>query len=291
MQLFYWPDHVLAPIIWELRSLLNENQTMNPEPEAQPQEEVIENPDDVYYFRIHEATWAGYPGIVLWGGYYGASWAIVIATTGFVLAFPQITVNEFFTGLMGLVLGLAVFGFIGMMAAGFVGIFTTAAICLFNQTMNHIWSPVTASKISGGLTAFLCTCTVAIVTLEEGNPTYFAFSYLLGPMLAMFCGHIGASRMAAYQIKVHYQRQETRVKTLWTPATIEDLRKFDIRQLLVLTAWFAVIFFVFSGVGQLSTAAAIVLSSYFVLQGLVYFLADLVVRRYVRDTLNEVATQ
>lgn len=264
---------------------------MNPELEPRPPEDVIEYPNDVYYIKIHEATWAGYPGIVLWGGYYGASWAIILAVIGSFLAFPQLTLSDFFTGLMGLVLGLAVFGFIGMMAAGFAGIITTATVCLFNQTMKNIWTPVTATKIAGGLAAFLCTCTVAIVALEEGNPTQFVISYLLGPTLAMFCGHIGASRMAAHQIKVHYERQKTRVKMLWTPTPVEDLRKFDIRQLLALTTWFAIAVFLIGGFGQVSTAAAIVLSSYFALQGFVYFVGEFLVRRYVRKTLNEVRIQ
>lgn len=225
---------------------------------------------------------------MLWGGIYGGVWAVVIFFFGLFFSTPEMSVQSIFAAAFALLLLTSLFCCVGMMAAGVTGIFSIALASLFNRTMNYVWSPLTATKISGGLAAFLCTCSVPVSLVIEDKSIDTVIAYVLGPIVAMFFGHIGAARTCVVQIRKHYQRQQTKVKKLWVPDPIHDLTKFNIRQMMVLTAWFGVIFAIFTALGRYSSATAIVLASYFIIQFPVYFLANLFVNKYIRIALDPV---
>ncbi len=252
-----------------------------------PSVATVSTRNDVY-LSIYDATWSGYGGVLIWGGIYGCIWTPIVVLLVYIPVFNSLSIEAVITSFFGFVLMFFVAGLVGMLFAGCVGILVMVVVCLFNRMMDHIWSPITAVSIVGGLTGFLCTCIAPIAAIDDGNVALAVISYLVGPIAAMAFGQFGGVRMTARQIKVHYQRHDTKVEKFWSPDPKSDLRQFDLKQMLIVTGWLGAVFASLSAIGRFSPSTSIVLASYFLIQWVVYFPVQMISSRYVLRNLDKV---
>lgn len=249
----------------------------------------MEPAPSVYHLSVFNATWNGFGGVVLAGAVYG----LVVTCVYFgILVYQSPNVKFDLESVIGyvyyLVIGAAISIAAGICLAGFLGILMTFVICLFNRSMNYIWSPITAAGVMGGAVGFLATSSVPMAGFQAGDPTLISIGFLTGPLPAMVFGQIGAVRMAVKQIRVHYLRMGHKVEYFWLPRTQQSFRQFGVKQLLVLTAWCAALTLILNGISQVSMPATLVLVSYFPIQWLVYYPVQVFLSGFVKRTLADV---
>jgi hypothetical protein len=239
--------------------------------DSKPQIKVHAN-----YLSVYDATWSGYLGIVIWGGFYGALWPLIAFLIGFVISltqgFPFMGPGELVFGVFWLSVTILFMGFIGMLLAGFVGLVTTLLVCLFNQSLGNIWTPITAIGIAGGFAGFTSALIMISPFGSLGQGGFSYILYLLGPGMATAFGQFGAIRMSVKQLRKHFERQNTKVHKLWQGEVRSDFRKFELKQMLILTGWFAGLFAIVTTVGRFRPIIAVAFATYFLIQIPIFYL-------------------
>lgn len=145
----------------------------------------------------------------------------------------------------------AVFGFL---IAGVVGGLAILLVVVVNRSLGYPLDARSAAISAGSLAGYTCTVWILFTPGAWGNLIEIAATTLLGPILAMTLGAIGAARASSKYGGLNF-----------SVATRRRKQKISILHLMVATAWIAVALAIANSFGGLEFGFAVI--GWFVLQG------------------------
>ncbi len=124
--------------------------------------------------------------------------------------------------------GVVIYFFAGCIWAGFCGIISSILTVFFDLSFGIFLSPRRAVILNGGIAGFIATFPTMLVFTSKSGATAFL---TLTP-LAMLMGYIGAVTSIQLVSPSHFQ----------SPTTRRNGFKFQVRDMLAATFWFASVF-------------------------------------------------
>ena len=191
------------------------------------------------------------PGIALAGGAYPFFLASIIL---FFAAIYAGNASDFVSGFSFLLYFSLVGGVIGMLVATVTGLFSIALLITVNRSLGYPLNARSAAISAGSLAGYATT--VWILFIDELGSDYAAVAAvgILGPILAMTLGAIGAAWASSSYCDFGFSL-----------ATRPRKSRLSIMQMMIATAWIAVTFAIANLLGGLGFAIAV--AGWFVLHG------------------------
>lgn len=258
--------------------------------QSQDSEAVEPQFENAYYVarvRPAEAAWMSWAGVGLAGVAYGMTLvASTVVITGIFGAFTMSNIETYASLLLGASIGILVAAVAGFLIAIVAALFVIPTVSVFNYTIGNYWSPITTAGVAGSLCGFVPTAYLYSAALV-GTDSYIwlIIAFLIGPVAAMVFGQVGATRSAVLYIK-----EQLVATAKISPDPILDTPQskpiqFGIKQLLVLTAWFAGASAIGSFVYQEAPELVIVSMTYLILGPATFPVGKLVTRKWIQREL------
>ncbi len=234
------------------------------------------------YISITDSTWYGITGIVVAGCWYALLTSVVVGFLMLVSNPWPYSISEILGGMMGVVLSVCV----GAIVAAVAGLVGTGVVSIFNWSLGYPWHPVTAAGLAGGMAGFLATCVLPVAAMTNPPPGGFLVVVVLGNILGMVMGQVGAMRYSTNAICSHYGRQNANPERLFSESAEFGKVQFELKQLLVLTAWFGILFAALSALVAYSWIPLVLVAVYVGVQTVTHAICTFMMRDWVQRRLS-----